>query len=444
MNFLEFGDRKTIPEEEIMRNSLWNALATNATLAALALTLSCSCLCRQSPVVGTASFRIPGQDASGKGEVWRFAVSGDSRNCGDVVMPAIAAGAKKDGAQFYWHLGDLRAIYDFDDDMRQESKMAGKELTILDYENTAWDDFYKNQVAPFQNIPIPFYLGIGNHETMPPRDRCQFVKRFADLLDRPEFEEGKKTKASPSEGNSKMASSKGKPSGASEKKSAQPQDSEVCGPVESKTYYHWIRAGVDFIYLDNATSEQFDDNQWKWFQAVIKDAEANKDIHTVVVGMHKALPWSVSCDHSMNESAQGIAGGVKVYRALLDLQKKEKKVYVLASHSHYFMMDIFNTGHWRKNGGILPGWIVGTAGAQRYVLPAGADLAKSRANDYGYLLGRVFSDGTIDFEFTELKSADVPSNVRDHYGRRFVSETCFAENRLTVPPPEKDYCKETP
>jgi hypothetical protein len=45
--------------------------------------------------------------------VFRFAVSGDSRNCGDIAMPAIAAGVRKDGAQFYWHLGDYRAIYDF-------------------------------------------------------------------------------------------------------------------------------------------------------------------------------------------------------------------------------------------------------------------------------------------------------------------------------------------
>ena len=42
---------------------------------------------------------------------WSFAVSGDSRNCGDVVMPAIAADALKHNAAFYWHLGDLRAIY---------------------------------------------------------------------------------------------------------------------------------------------------------------------------------------------------------------------------------------------------------------------------------------------------------------------------------------------
>ena len=43
---------------------------------------------------------------------WRFIVSGDSRNCGDVVMPAIAAQAiEKYQPAFYWHLGDLRAIY---------------------------------------------------------------------------------------------------------------------------------------------------------------------------------------------------------------------------------------------------------------------------------------------------------------------------------------------
>jgi hypothetical protein len=31
----------------------------------------------------------------GDATVWLFAVSGDSRNCGDVVMPAIAAGAAR-------------------------------------------------------------------------------------------------------------------------------------------------------------------------------------------------------------------------------------------------------------------------------------------------------------------------------------------------------------
>ena len=104
-----------------MRKSLWNVLASNLALFALAVTVSCSCLCGdKSPAVGSAPFRSIGQDPAGKGESWRFVVSGDSRNCGDVVMPAIAAGARTDGAQVYWHLGDLRAIYDFADDMLQE------------------------------------------------------------------------------------------------------------------------------------------------------------------------------------------------------------------------------------------------------------------------------------------------------------------------------------
>ena len=39
---------------------------------------------------------------------WTFAVSGDSRNCGDFVMPAIAARVKAQKDAFYWHLGDFR------------------------------------------------------------------------------------------------------------------------------------------------------------------------------------------------------------------------------------------------------------------------------------------------------------------------------------------------
>jgi hypothetical protein len=374
-------------------------------------------------------------------------VSGDSRNCGDVVVPAIAAGAKVDGSQFYWHLGDLRAIYDFDEDMLQDSKILGKHLTISDYEKTAWDDFYKNQVAPFENIP--FYLGIGNHETIPPKTRCEFARRFSALLDKPELQSGKSDSSIlGSQSGAKPTSSKGAAGDAAEKNSetlkACVKDCEDCDRLQSKTYYHWVKSGVDFIYLDNATSEQLDDNQMKWFDRVIKGDVASKDIQTVVVGMHKALPWSVSCDHSMNESPKGIESGVKAYQALLGLQQKEKKVYVLASHSHYYMKDIFNTTHWGKNGGVLPGWIVGTAGAQRYPLPKAADLTKSRTNVYGYLLGRVFSNGTIDFEFTELKVSDVPQDVRDHYTERFVGETCFADNRRKEPSEEQEYCKESP
>jgi len=34
-----------------------------------------------------------------------------------ICMPAIASGVLKSGANFYWHPGDFRAIFDFDDDM---------------------------------------------------------------------------------------------------------------------------------------------------------------------------------------------------------------------------------------------------------------------------------------------------------------------------------------
>ena len=431
-----------------MKKSVWNALAGNLVLAALAFTVSCSCLCGDQDIaVGSAPYRRPGQDPAGKGEAWRFAVSGDSRNCGDVVMPAIAAGAKVDGAQFYWHLGDLRAIYDFDNDMLQEARMAGQHLTISDYERNAWDDFYKNQVAPFQNIPIPFYLGIGNHETISPKTRCEFVKRFQVLLDRPELQGGKNTTATSPKSTAGPKSPTQDAVDCKKFPDTLPcctNNCQECDRLRSKTYYHWVKNGVDFIYLDNASNDQFDDDQMKWFEAVTKADADDKQIQTVVVGMHKALPWSVSCDHSMNESQRGIESGVKVYQSLLDLQNKEKKIYVLASHSHYYMKDIFNTKHWRKNGGVLPGWIVGTAGAQRYVLPKETDLANARGYVYGYLLGRVFANGTIDFQFTELKQRDIPAEVKSRYTERFVSDTCLADNLRTDRPEEKEYCKENP
>jgi hypothetical protein len=432
-----------------MKQTLMKVAAGNLALWSLALAVSCGCLCRGKPTsVGTAPSRAPGQASDGRpGESWRFVVSGDSRNCGDVVMPAIAAGAKMDASAFYWHLGDLRAIYDFDQDMVQAATIKGQHLTIIAYENDAWDDFKRNQIAPFENIPMPFYLGIGNHETIPPKTRCEFVRTFATSLDKPELQDGKHSPAQSSQSSGKAAAAKGSKSGpadatpADTAKACEKQCAE-CGRLESKTYYHWSKAGVDFIYLDNASNEQFDQAQLDWFDSVIqKDADDNA-ITTVVVGMHKALPWSVTCDHSMNESPEGIQSGEKVYRTLLALQKKNRKVYVVASHSHYFMKDIFNTDHWRKEG-VLPGWIIGTAGAQRYPLPPTADVTKSKTYTYGYLLARVYSDGTIDFAFTELKESEIPTEIKNRYTEPWIGEACFDGNRKTEKTEEPDYCKDT-
>jgi hypothetical protein len=98
---------------------------------------------------------------------FKFAVSGDSRNCGDVVMPAIAAGARRYGADFYWHLGDMRAIYTFDEDLVPPAKLAlpprGVPLNVSTYLSAAWPDFIAHQIAPFGDLTV--FLAIGNHET---------------------------------------------------------------------------------------------------------------------------------------------------------------------------------------------------------------------------------------------------------------------------------------
>src|SRR6202040_2040010 len=74
--------------------------------------------------------------------VWKFAVSGDSRNCGDIVMPSIASSVLKSGASFYWHMGDFRAIYDFDEDLVPPPglHLDTPHLTISDYLAKAWPD----------------------------------------------------------------------------------------------------------------------------------------------------------------------------------------------------------------------------------------------------------------------------------------------------------------
>ena len=107
----------------------------------------------------------PALSAQNPNGTWTFAVSGDSRNCGDIVMPAIAESAKRDNVAFYWHLGDYRAIYMVDEDYL--SKHPG--TNIIGYETHAWPDFIEHQIVPFGDLPV--FLGRGNHETIPPKTR---------------------------------------------------------------------------------------------------------------------------------------------------------------------------------------------------------------------------------------------------------------------------------
>jgi hypothetical protein len=330
---------------------------------------------------------------------WRFAVSGDSRNCGDVVMPAIAKGTALNQAAFYWHLGDFRAIYRFDQDYQASHKPADPSvpMNITAYLTTAWQDFIDNQLAPFGNIPV--FIALGNHELIPPKTRDEALLQFADWFDTPEIRE--------------------------QRLRDDPHDHAV------KAYYHWMKDGIDIVTLDNASPDEFDAEQMKWIQAVLKRDEADASIRAVIVGMHEALPESISISHSMNQSLQGEDSGRQVYGWLLDFkQRSSKPVYVLASHSHFYMEGIFNTEYWRAHGGVLPGWIIGTAGAERYALPPNASDAKAaKARVYGYLLATVNSSkhDPVHFDFEELKETDVPADVVSRFTADVVHE-CWVGN----------------
>jgi hypothetical protein len=327
---------------------------------------------------------------------WQFAVSGDSRNCGDVVMPSIAAGAHSHHAGFYWHLGDLRAIHDFDEDFR----VLHPQASIAEYLSTAWLDFEHNQIEPFG--PMPFFIGIGNHETIPPKTREEFVATFTDWLNAPVIREQRLK--------------------------------DDAGDHKLRSYYHWIADGVDFISLDNATADQFDAAQLKWFDNVLLNDQHDDNIRALVVGMHEALPESLARGHSMSDSPTGQMSGLKVYGRLLEV-RKTKPVYLLASHSHFVMENIFDTPYWHEHGGVLPGWIVGTGGAVRYPLPPGAAQARlARTHVYGYLLATVSPPGTktqdpIQFEFEEVTEAAVPADVSQRFGAEFVHR-CYQENSV--------------
>jgi hypothetical protein len=127
--------------------------------------------------------------------------------------------------------------------------------------------------------------------------------------------------------------------------------------------------------------------------------------------------------------------GRRVYQDLLAFRDKTKKyVYVLASHSHFLMEDVYNDQCHPRPETVLPGWIVGTAGAPRYRLPANLAGAKQARTDvYGYLLGTVQADGEIRFAFKEVTREHIPPPVVERYGSKPV-QACFEENKSAYAP----------
>jgi hypothetical protein len=341
-------------------------------------------------------FLIPLGAQPPAGATWKFAVSGDSRNCGDIVMPAIAGGVLASQSEFYWHLGDFRAIYTFDEDMVPPAALGlpVNPLNIIDYENGAWPDFIARQLAPFGSLPV--MLTPGNHEVIPPSTRTGYLLQFADWLEAPALR--------------------------AQRLAEDAADHKVHG------YYHWVSRNIDFIALDNAGTDQFDAAQLKWFHAVVDRAEKNEAVQTIVVGMHAALPGSVGNSHSMSDWAQGDKSGREVYEALWHARSvANKKVYLLASHSHFFMENVYDTEVWK--GKVLPGWIVGTAGAVRYRLPAGVQTSPTAMTDvYGFLTGTVGADGSIEFAFQQLQTEDLLRTSQGKYPEALV-RWCANENK---------------
>ena len=77
---------------------------------------------------------------------------------------------------------------------------------------------------PFGSIPV--FLALGNHELIPPKTRDQALLQFADWFDAPEIRE--------------------------QRLRDDPHDHAV------RAYYHWMKDGIDFITLDNASPDEFD------------------------------------------------------------------------------------------------------------------------------------------------------------------------------------------
>lgn len=380
----------------------------------------------------SGSFSRAQQTAAG---AWQFAVSGDSRNCGDVVMPAIAQSVLKYDVKFYWHLGDFRLMSGVDEDMQVRYK--GR-LTLEDYSGDAWGDFLANQIAPFGLLPI--HLGIGNHELYGNKTTQAYVTQFAYWLDTPELRTQRLNDFS--------------------------QDTSL------KPYYHWQQGGIEFIYMDNSTDDGFGEAQVGWLERILQRDKSDHAITAVVIGMHRALPNSFACGHSMNgdlrdpitdpdyandikRDQMSTESGRRAYSDLAQWRRETNKfVYILASHSHFFMESVFATDYWKdpQHGGmVLPGWIVGTAGAKRYALPkelSPAVVAQTKASAYvyGYLLATVHPGGMVDFKFKDVTESEVPAEVMARYGtdldgKNFV-HWCFADNRderVHPPPPS---CRE--
>jgi hypothetical protein len=343
--------------------------------------------------LGAAAAGAQGAPAEG---TWYFAVSGDSRDCGDLVMPKIASAMERGKAtapiDFYWHLGDFRRMFGFDCDYdkldHSTYDCANPPETFsgtakADYLGTAWQDFLGHQVAAFGTTPV--FLGIGNHELMEGRSRDDFRRTFRKWLTQDPIRRQRDLDAG-----------------------------RHISSNEGDTYYHFITKGVDFIYLDNADTASFSAAQLRWLAQVLAQDAGDPAVKTIVAGMHEALPYSTFRGHAMDASCQGLCSGQQAYDLLFRAKALAgKNVYVIASHAHLFLSDVFDQPE--HQGQVLRGWIVGTAGAQQY----------QATIHYGYLEVAVHADGTLAPTFREVTRDMPPASS----GADPLADYCFTANK---------------
>ncbi len=352
----------------------------------------------------TARAQGPAGAPAGPPDTWYFAVSGDSRDCGDLIMPKIARAIADDRAApaaFYWHLGDFRRMFgpdcdivkgthpDWDCKTRPEEQLGWDEMNH--YLDIAWDDFVERQIKPFD--PTPVFLGIGNHELGAGRTRADLQRKFQPWLTAAPIHVQRVREAL-----------------------------DHFYSVEGDTYFHFIRNGVDFISLDNADAASFPAAQLIWLATVLDRDSKDPAVKTIVAGMHEALPFSKQRGHAMDASCQGLCSGQQAYDLLYRAQKLAgKHVYVFASHSHLFVDKLFETPE--HDGQVLPGWVVGTAGAVQY-------RPESEPTQYGYALVAVQPDGTLDVRFREVTRASPP--LATGPGADRLTDFCFDQNKQTT------------
>ena len=129
----------------------------------------------------------------------------------------------------------------------------------------------------------------------------------------------------------------------------------------------------------------------------------------------------------MDDWSVGEQTGDLVYTWFYDAQAAGKHVYLIASHSHYYSPNIFNTAYWKQHSSqVVPGFIIGTAGAHRYQLPKTAEKS-ARTHIYGFVQGVVQSDGVIDFTLRELSEDDLNKSRWANAPLDAIHE-CFVNN----------------